>query len=84
MPKALFSPREGSSHASDLQFAAIGNSRRVAVHNPMELWLAEGARPGRHQLPVLGIEAQGSAGGSFSPFCRSSIEMPSGERMKAM
>ena len=34
--------------------------------------------------PVLGIEAQGSCGGFGLPFCRSSIEMPSGERMKAM
>jgi hypothetical protein len=28
--------------------------------------------------------AQGSAGGSASPLCNSSIEMPSGERMNAM
>ncbi len=37
-----------------------------------------------HQLPVLGIDVQGSAGGSNSPCWMSSIEMPSGERMKAM
>src|SRR5690606_41344358 len=37
-----------------------------------------------HQLPVFGIEAQGSRGGSGSPFCSSSIEMLSGERTKAM
>jgi hypothetical protein len=34
--------------------------------------------------PVFPIEAQGSCGGLAPPFCSSSIEMPSGERMKAM
>jgi hypothetical protein len=37
-----------------------------------------------HQVPVLAIEAQGSAGASAAPFCSSSMETPSGERMKAM
>ena len=37
-----------------------------------------------HQTPTFGIEVQGSAGGSAPPFCRSSMEMPSGERTKAM
>ena len=37
-----------------------------------------------YQLPVFGIEAQGSAGGRRRPFCRSSTEMLSGERTKAM
>ncbi len=37
-----------------------------------------------YQLPVLGMEAQGSAGGFGAPRCRSSMEIPSGERMKAM
>jgi hypothetical protein len=41
------------------------------------------SRQGYHE-PVLGIEAQGSCGGLAPPFCKSSIEMPSGERMKAM
>ena len=36
------------------------------------------------QLPVLGMEAQGSAGGFGVPRWRSSMEIPSGERMKAM
>jgi hypothetical protein len=39
---------------------------------------------GCYHDPVLAIEVQGSCGGFASPFCRSSIEMPSGERMKAM
>ena len=37
-----------------------------------------------HQTPTLGIDAHGSAGDSAWPFCSSSIEMASGERMKAM
>ena len=37
-----------------------------------------------YHAPVFAIEAQGSRGGSLSPFCSSSIEMPSGERMNAM
>src|SRR5262245_38459283 len=39
--------------------------------------------PGYH-LPVFGIDAQGSCFCFGLPFCRSSIEMLSGERMKAM
>ena len=37
-----------------------------------------------YQCPVFFIDAQGSAGAFDSPSCRSSIEMPSGERTKAM
>src|SRR5712671_7474453 len=37
-----------------------------------------------HQWPVFGIEDHGSAGGFGSPFCNSSIECRSGERMKAI
>ena len=37
-----------------------------------------------YQVPVFGIEAQGSCFGFAAPFCSSSIEMPSGDRMKAM
>jgi hypothetical protein len=38
----------------------------------------------RHQAPVFGMEAQGSRGGSAPPRCKSSIDMPSGDRTKAM
>jgi hypothetical protein len=38
----------------------------------------------RYQLPVLGIEAQGSAFSFAAPFCSNSIEMPSGDLMNAM
>lgn len=41
------------------------------------------ARPA-HQVPVLGIDFQGSAGGLGAPFWRSSIEIPSGVLMNAM
>ena len=45
--------------------------------------------PARHprsdyQAPTFGIEVQGSAGASEPSFCSSSMEMPSGERTKAM
>jgi DNA-binding NtrC family response regulator len=37
-----------------------------------------------YHSPVLGIETHGSVGGSGLPCCKSSIEMPSGERTNAM
>ncbi len=37
-----------------------------------------------YQEPVLAMLVQGSAGGSASPACKSSREMPSGVRIKAM
>jgi hypothetical protein len=37
-----------------------------------------------YQEPVLGMLAHGSEGGSAPPACSSSMEMPSGVRMKAM
>jgi hypothetical protein len=40
--------------------------------------------PANHQTPVLGIDVHGSAGALASPFCKSSMEMLSGERMNAM
>lgn len=43
-----------------------------------------GAERRAHQVPVLGIDAQGSRGGLGAPFCNSSIEMPSGVLMNAM
>ena len=47
-------------------------------------WSTARSCKSRHQAPVLGIEAHGSAGGSDGPRCSSSIEMRSGERTKAM
>ena len=37
-----------------------------------------------YQWPVFGIDDHGSCGGSALPFCRSSIECRSGDRMNAM
>ena len=37
-----------------------------------------------YQLPIFAIDAQGSCSGSLSPVCSNSIEMLSGERIKAM
>ena len=37
-----------------------------------------------YQLPIFGAEAQGSATGRFSPFCRISNEIPSGDFTKAI
>lgn len=37
-----------------------------------------------YHSPVVGIDTQGSAGASGSPFCSSSIEILSGERKNAM
>ena len=37
-----------------------------------------------YQLPVFSIDCHGSAASFAPPFCSNSIEMPSGERMKAI
>src|SRR5690242_13646693 len=42
------------------------------------------ALPYFHHFPVLGIDSQGSRGGSGGPFCSSSMECLSGERIKAI
>ena len=41
-------------------------------------------RPARYHSPTFFIEAHGSCCGRGAPACRSSIEMASGERTKAM
>jgi hypothetical protein len=43
-----------------------------------------GVREARYQTPVFGMLAQGSAGFNDGPCCSSSMEIPSGERTKAM
>src|SRR3954453_2477032 len=45
---------------------------------------ATAPRPGPYQLPTFGIVVHGSCGGSASPCCRSSIEIPLGDLMNAM
>jgi len=39
---------------------------------------------GAHQVPVFSMEVHGSCGSLASPFCRISMEMPSGDFTKAM
>ena len=46
-------------------------------------WPPKKGRAG-YQLPVFGMEAQGSAFALAGPFCSSSMEMPSGVLMKAI
>lgn len=46
-------------------------------------WI-ERLRADPYQVPVLAIDAQGSAGALASPFWSSSMEMPSGDFTKAM
>lgn len=58
-------------------------------YRPAARLLASTGKPnkrcsGRYQCPVFSMEAQGSCLASDGPFCRSSMEMLSGERMKAI
>ena len=66
----------------------LGFRSRMAHHAS---GIADGSNPTRdenlcwiYQWPVFGIDVQGSAGAFGSPFCNSSIECRSGERIKAM
>ena len=63
-----------------------GGARRTVAGTPVPAAAPRraGGPSGAYQAPVFGIEAQGSAGSFALPFCSNSIEMPSGERMKAM
>ena len=55
----------------------LARLRRDANVARLPFWIA-------HQTPVFGIDVHGSAGALASPFWRISIEILSGERMKAM
>ena len=55
-----------------------------AVGEPQPANLNRFEQSRHHHSPVLGMEAQGSAGALCSPCCSSSIEIPSGERTNAM
>ena len=78
--------------ADQRQVAALGRhaarpARAVHRADPVHAGLLArlSVQPGAaYQLPVFAIEAQGSRGGSASPFCSSSIEMPSGDLTNAM
>ncbi len=61
----------------DIQLQTASGDGKKARYRPSTL-------RGAYQAPVLPIEAHGSCDCRFSPFCRISIEMPSGERTNAM
>ena len=73
--------RRGIARIDDRGFAA-----RLVTYEP-DVIVGKG-RNGHdiehHHSPTLGIDAQGSEGGSASPFCKSSIEILSGLLTKAM
>ena len=62
--------------------ALAENLRSPAVAELLS-WI-ERLRAKPYQVPVLAIDAHGSAGALASPFCSSSMEMPSGDFTKAM
>ena len=59
-----------------------------AAHNHLQCQFIQPSRQGHsaldYQCPVFGIDAQGSAAGKASPFCSSSMEMLSGDRINAI
>src|SRR5947199_232423 len=87
MPEHFASGRRVDLPASTRRPASVIRTRAMPKGR------AERARPtvkGRHSgglphhLPVFGMEAHGSFGGSGLPFCNSSIECLSGERTNAI
>ena len=89
--------RNGASHLNDRdgrEADAARSSQRN--HRPVQSKAPVFLHPSRATIqsapagfqfyhePVLAMLVQGSAGGSAAPACSSSMEMPSGVRMKAM
>src|SRR2546430_12035978 len=66
---------------SQAQTANVSVANTDAISRLGSIFMRAG---GAYQLPVLGIDFQGSAGASEAPCCSSSMEMLSGERTKAM
>jgi hypothetical protein len=65
--------------------------QQIAAFRPNAAWQPAGRQSialtvpiAAYQVPTLGIEIQGSAGSSHFTFCRSSIEIPSGDFTKAI
>jgi Tol biopolymer transport system component len=58
--------------------------RRYEMEGAPEGMYVTALRRAHHHCPVFFMDFHGSRGGSASPFCSSSMEMPSGERTKAM
>ena len=79
LPTRSVSPADGVGvQARSNRFAIITLSRATT-----QSWTSLAGRSG-YQLPVFSMLDHGSAGAFDSPFCSSSIEIPSGERTKAM
>jgi hypothetical protein len=64
------------------RFAYIRRACALRPASPLRAERVSRLRP--YQLPVLAIDAHGSAGGSAAPSWSSSIEIPSGDLTKAM
>ena len=84
-------PPDMSSRLEPAYSVEIGpNDVGITPHKARALHRADQALGGQtlgpvaYQAPVFAMESQGSAGPSDSPFWRISIEMPSGERTKAI
>ena len=61
------------------------NADLTALPDAFDLGLHDGMIWGHaHHSPLLGMDSQGSQSGKASPACKSSIEMLSGERTKAI
>lgn len=65
--------------ATTREYAVPLYAKRGALDKGSNVWISA-----FYHAPTFGIDAHGSAGGSGSPCCSSSIEILSGERTKAM
>src|SRR5271169_704865 len=85
-------PGGEASFKTDLGRGELRRHRRKRKQHKQEGWHSRpvsrcaprGWEKASYQLPVFGMLAQGSLAGSGVPFCNSSMEIPSGERTKAM
>ena len=83
IPRPMISSMH-SSCDSRTQKARLGSGESNGNEDLESGFPASEFQKASYQWPVFGIEAQGSAGGFASPFCKSSIECKSGERTKAI
>src|SRR5437016_4573899 len=69
--------------AIDIEEVRAGGKRRYPCE-VARLYGRGGSGQDPYQTPVLGMDAQGSRFGKGEPFCKSSIEILSGDRIKAI
>ena len=72
------------SRVGGVAAALVDQFERGAVGRGVKLMIVSSDFLGPYHDPVFGIDTQGSCGGRAAPFCRSSTEILSGERTKAM